>query len=355
MDKLSSCNKQFLNRINEIKKHIEMTRLQNDLLNDIYYLVKNDEQKEYIHYLKSLNTSTIQYNAIIISLYGCFENYIVDLLSCYTDIMFKYTGHYNDLPKSVKEKYTCKIGEYLTSPNKFSSLDLNVNSVINNFSNILCSNFDGNLNKEFLLAHSGNLKSGQIFKLLHDFSIISNDDEVYQSASLKNYHLNIRGLDEDSYKIKVKRKSNDLFEPLNELIDKRNAVAHSWSIDNRISVHNLITYTIPFLKHLSETILRLLFIKVFEYINEYSFEQRKPIAVYNKHILCINSQKNEIHKGDYVFYKNKHGKVICSKILKIEVENKEVENVTGKSIDIGIELDCHIKDTDEICYCFNNS
>ena len=100
MDKLSSCNKQFLNRINEIKKHIEMTMLQNDLLNDIYYLVKNDEQKEYIHYLKSLNTSTIQYNAIIISLYGCFENYIVDLLSCYTDIMF-LPGHYKALVTKV--------------------------------------------------------------------------------------------------------------------------------------------------------------------------------------------------------------------------------------------------------------
>ena len=61
-------------RLNQIQVYIDMTLSKNELLENLGSVLTNENDKKYIEYLKTLSTSTIQYNAVIISLYGCFEN-----------------------------------------------------------------------------------------------------------------------------------------------------------------------------------------------------------------------------------------------------------------------------------------
>lgn len=365
MKRLCSSYKSFCSQIEEIRKYIANTLSKNDSLSLLESNATTDKERSFISYLKSLNTSQIQCNAVIISLYGCFENYIDNLLADYISVVFEKTEDYESLPEKMKDKYRLKIGEYLSNPQRYKGWDISFSEIIKNYSDVLSSDFIDHVEKRFLCAHSGNLRTEELINLLTSIGISEVREKIISSAELRDYYINTADLEEDLYKAKVDRakrdlNQTDLFDPLEQLVSQRNIVAHSWRDGERLSSNYLNENVLPFLKALSLNVLKICITELFctAKEDEFDFQNRTPIAVYDNHILCINNQNIAINTGDLLLYisSNSHSgkKYLCSKILSIECDNVKISCVeANESIDIGMKLEEKIKQTDEVCFVIN--
>ena len=242
------------------------------------------------------------YNAIIISLYGCFENYIDKLLGVYLELLAENKVSYMDLPKTFQKKYQAKFGEFLSNPQRFNNMGMDLEREVENYHHLLKSNLSGTINKGIALSHSGNLHADEIFSLLKELGIEDAKDKVLDSYVFKRFHLE-NGMDDIEFKAKRARKLNDFFLPLENLIIQRNSVAHSWNVEDRITLKEINDVIIPFVLILCECIFRLTVVEAFSFnTRESVFENQEPRLVYNDIIVCFNNQNHKIATGDYIVY-----------------------------------------------------
>lgn len=131
MKELVSAYNLFESRIDNINSFIQNMMSNNDVWSSFNNFELSKPQETLLQFIQSNSGKTIHYNAVIISLYGSFEKYIDTLSSSYLDLVFSGTDLYDNLPKKIKDKYSSKLGEYLTSPQRFF-WNRNSSSRINN-------------------------------------------------------------------------------------------------------------------------------------------------------------------------------------------------------------------------------
>lgn len=350
MRELTSTYQLFESRVNDVELFICNMMLNNEIWSSFEELELNKNQKHLLNYIKSSQGKTIQYNAVIISLYGCFENYIDSIFSRYIDIVFANTHDYDSLPPKIADKYRKKIADYLVAPHHFYGFDYSINDVIGNFHKILNSNFENSVCKKFLLMHSGNLKMEQLSDFARDMGIANIKNEIFDHSLMKSFLIDALGIEESAYAVMRSNTSSDLSKYLDTLVQQRNDVAHGWVETNRISAYDLRNYYIPYIKVLAEVILRILLCEVYgNYLHSEDslLFNKTPIAVYNDQILCLHINGQVILKGNYILYKSDK-KINCGKIESIEINKKTVDYVNTEC-NVGLKLDSRIKNTDEVC------
>lgn len=351
----------FCKRICSITEYIERMMIKNESLHSLEIIATREEEKNHIKYLKELANSTIQYNAVIISIYGCFENFIDDLLDSYVRTVMANTKTYDDLPVRLRDKYRNKLGEYLCSPQRYSGLDLDQNKVLEDYLNVLNSDFETNINPKLITRHSSNLKVSEVVKLMTDVGFDNPKAKILNDESFRKQYLEMYDVDEVEYKTKVSRTikdvGGDIFYSLDRIVEQRNNVAHGWSEDNRINIIDIVNIDIPFMLLFSKTLLRLCLIELFKRtsMEKYSFNTLKPIKTFSNHILCMNNQGNRFCVGDFLLYKS-GDTYKCSEILNLQIDRENVSIVDkDQSVNIGIELIETVKDNDDICIIVNNA
>lgn len=309
---------------------------------------------DYTLFLKSLSGSQLVYNAIIISLYGCFENYFDKLFGVYLEILSESWTTYAALPKRLKDKYRTKLGEYLSNPQRFNNMDLKLEKEVANYHGLLSSNLIGTINKNFMLSHSGNLHSDEIFLLMKDLGIDNAKDQILNSHLFKTFHLR-NGMDEIEFNAKRSRRTEDFFLPIENLISQRNSVAHSWNVEDRITLREINDVIIPFMLMLCDCVFRLCAVQAFaQKSNQKSFKNEAPINVFNNHVVCINNQNQKIAVGDYIVYTSKD-KIKIARIKNIQFNGTDILCVYDyDSKNIGIQIDNTIKKTDKLKMVINS-
>ena len=344
----------FLSRVKEIQvllkkadKNICVEKIERSLSNP------DHETLDYINFLKSLSGSQVIYNAVIISLYGCYENYIDNLLGVYLDIMLENTSAYDQLPEKLQRKYRTKFGEYLTNPQRFNKMDLDLRKEVSNYNDLLQSNLSGSMSKKFAIAHSGNLHVQEIFDLINVLGIENSKDKVLDSYMFKNFHLE-NGMDELEFNTKRARNKEDFFLPIETLVEQRNSVAHSWNVEDRITFREINDVIIPFLRMICGCIYRLCVCSAFDLNSDYLlFENQQPIKIIDNRIVCFNNQNKRISTGDYIIYESDGiTKVAC--IKNMQINRKDILYIPEEdSKDIGLEIDDTIRKTDKLKMVIN--
>lgn len=310
---------QYIKRLEEIKKHIEFISLQKDLYNEIK---EKSNMELYSSKLGEIINSTVQYNSIIICLYGCFEEFIDSIAAEYIRIINELCTSYKDLPKSLRNKHMIKVGDFLSNPQRYKGYELTVEECIKNIYMSIYSEEERTLNTELLITHGGNLKVDKIYDLFRDLGIKDLKTELETKIN----------------KVRLKL--------LDDLIDQRNVISHSWEVDQRFAFIKIKDDIISLLVELGKTLKEILLDKIFLFIEfKEGFECfEKPIKVINNSILCINSKKSHLRIGDSILLCKGNGKKIRAEVLELSVDGVNKSKIEEENIAIGIKVNKKIKE-----------
>ncbi|MGX8850591.1 HEPN domain-containing protein [Amedibacillus sp. YH-ame10] len=343
-------------RLNEIQDFIKTIELQKKLSTEY----KNSEDSfgerfrsinDLIPLYDNLHNSMVQYNAAIISVYACFENYIDDIARALVEFYFNNTSTFDDLPQKIQMNYFNRIGDFLSKPQQFSGLDKTPKEVIDIIYKNISNQREISLQYEFLIKHSGNLKIDKVIELFNNLDIKNFNSRIIENYIFKKYISENKEIKFENLPTYFQTATSIFFE-LDRIVDARNNVAHGWYEDSRISYQSIVDDTIPFLQCLCSVILEEVVCSMFEYLLNYGKLRRfdYPINVINKNILCINSKQSILEVGDFLFYKNANAKYNVARIISLEKNYIRVDKNTDPNVDIGIGLDRPVKKSYEFYY-----
>lgn len=333
---------EYRKQLVEIRTFIRSVELQKDVISELELFEKVERNKldlslQYSKIIKQVVESPIQYNAVIISIYGCFEQYIDNIFNEYCHALYDIIDNYDNLPEKMKEKHIKKLGDFLSNPQRYKNYDLTDKQAIRNaveaFNNPKVGL--GN-NQKLILAHGGNLKIEQITELANELGIKDFEKNIVSSYLFKSYYIKREIFNEETYTRLMSSESKRLFEMLDRLVEERNNVAHGW-VESRIKLTDIASEYIDYMECLAESILEVLIRAMYitQYNNDKMYMIGKPFKVIDNHIVCINNKGLLLHKEDYLLaVKNDRMKVLVIKSL--QKDRVDIERVEEENIDIGI-------------------
>lgn len=304
-------------RLDEIEKNIQFISLQKKL----YQEIRNDQKMaNYTNSLENILNSTVQYNSIIICLYGCFEEFIDEMALEYIRIIDSFCTSYNELPQSIRHKHLYKVGEFLSNPQRYKGYELTIEDCVKNIYMSINSLKGRKLNTELIITHAGNLKVDKICDLFKDLGI-------------KNLKHQIEGI--------VGNKSLNL---LDELVEQRNVISHSWKVEQRFDYSKIKCEIITGLRTIGEKLKGILLDEIFLFMYQKGMLEKfdRAITVIHNKILCINSKQSYLKKGDSIFCCKGNDEKVRLEILNLQIDSVNIDEVTKENIDVGIELNDNI-------------
>lgn len=308
----------YSKRLTEIKEHIKFISIQKELFNEIN---NNNNMNKYSDALEKVLNSTVQYNSIIICLYGCFEEFIDEITLEYLNAINNLCKSYNDLPEAIRKKHLYKVGEFLSNPQRYKGYELTIKDCINNIYNSINSCEGRKLNTELIISHSANLNINKVCNLYNDLGI------THLLNKLEN---------------KIDKQKLNL---LDELVNQRNTIAHSWEVDQRYAYEIIEKDFTELLMDLGKELESILTdnLYTFMYDKDYFNSFDNALKVIRNRILCINSMDSYLEKGDFIFCKNGKNEIKRLEIVNIQHNNKEIDKITEENIDVGIEVNDNIR------------
>lgn len=336
----------FVENINDIIAFIHQQEAQSKALLEIKQLDKVTREKLYttikqsvecIEMIGDRHNSEIAYNAVIISLYGAFENYIDCIFNDYLSIVSKNKIAYDQLSGKLKDKHLKRMGDYLSNPQRFKNIELTPEVAIKNAYYIMSNqSFDFKENTKLLLSHSGNLTMEQISNLSSEFGVNNLRNEITNDIEFQDYCCEKYDYSMETYKQLIQRDGDILFSPINQLVTYRNKVAHG-NNDERISLSVVKDDIIPFVLIFSKLIKEILIKDIFCVLkdNELLCDMGYPASVFSNSIIIINNQEHVFRVGERILFDNDTIKKVLA-IKSLEINKKSYDIIEDTNLDIGI-------------------
>ena len=363
MDNLRFYYEELEKQLIEIEMFIQSIELRKDMSSELgtrkdMFTNEIDKTLKYGEIIKQVVESPIQYNAVIISIYGCFEQYVDNVFSNYCVRVYESIDEYEKLPEKLKEKHIKKLGDFLANPQRYKNYELSVNQAIENAFVAFNDPKTGlGNNQKLVLSHGANLKIDQVTELANDLGINCFEKSIVSHYLFKLYHIYQKDYSEDTYTRLMNQDTKRLFEILDKLVEERNNVAHGW-VENRIKLSDIASDFIGYIKCLTEVINDILLksIATLEYKHAKLYAIGKPLKVFDHHIICINNGIVKLNKGDYLIaVKGEIVKVLL--IESLQIDSNEIEKITKLNVDVGIGFkkreDLNV-DEDYEFYCDNS-
>lgn len=343
MNELQIYSEKFKRQLDEIKSYIFSLEMQKDVIGELVCLEKNDNSiglkhtLEYSRVLRKVVETPIQYNAVIISIYGSFEQFIDEIFNEYCRALYDIIDDYNKIPFKMREKHIKRLGEFLSNPQRYKNYELTEKQAIENALVAFENPKEGlQKNQSLLLAHSGNLKMEQITELANSLGIGGLEKKIVSNYGFKNYFMCKEEYSDKTYESIASRESKKLFMILDKLVDSRNNVAHGW-VENRIKFTDLSEEYIEYLKVFAETLSEILMGEIMCKKHDAGklYSIGMPIKVIDHHIVCINNRKALLRKNTNILAVKNN----CKKLLQIQSiqkNNEDISEITEYNIDVGL-------------------
>lgn len=184
---------EYKRQLAEIRIFIQSVELQKDVISEIEFYEKQGEKKlnlslQYSKIIKQVVETPIQYNAVIISIYGCFEQYIDNVFNEYCLAIYGVIDNYDNLPEKMKEKHIKKLGDFLSNPQRYKNCELTDKQAVKNAVAAFNNPKEGfGNNQKLILSHGSNLKIEQILELANDLGIKNFENSIVSNYLFKSY------------------------------------------------------------------------------------------------------------------------------------------------------------------------
>lgn len=276
---------------------------------------------------------------LIISIYGAYEHFVEQLFEKYLNEICLITTSYNLLTEEVQKNNLNKTLEIIKQLDYRKNKNVKPERLIE----ILHKNINENssvLNIDAFKNHNAIFRITVIDSYFSEIGIKNTSSIIRQYEPLKSY-LTINVSDFSS------KKNNIVFPILEHICDLRNDIAHGVNNIQLINKSILFEY-IDFMKIFATSLFELINNNYLSKIYENSNNDIEVINIFNKKILCFNTQGLKIDRASKILIKseNHFPNYFFANITDIQHNNLSITSTELNSkIDIGVLLDKKIKDT----------
>ena len=328
----------FINEIGHVREYIKHIELVNKMASDKNNIYFNDFNAHLQKF--RVEKKLFEYKSITISLYGILEKNVSIWVLEHASSLESTISSYESIPDSIKKKHfnlSVKLISLISEGRHSKYEELDKELVLKKLSNCIADPNNFNLNSEAFTPMSGNLKHSKIVDAFRPLDIdlnekLKNDDKFVDFLE-RNFGKNIIN------------KGDELYFLIDELVSRRNDIAHGRDIDNILNITEFDDY-MRFLEEYGNAIFRIIEEKEIEYEANFNFTRVENIKGVFKHkILCFEIEDTTLNLGDPIIVKTPSNHYIKKYILGIQVKNKDQNSITtvGK-IDVGVELENGLTD-----------
>lgn len=293
--------------------------------------VQLNEISNFIDSIRSseISRSTVSYNAVIISLYGCYENYVNSLVKELVSQISDNSSDYTEIPTDMKISNIHLSSDYLNSKQRYKNFNLTNEDVINNI-------YSGKMTNKLLLKHSGNLSINVLSEYLKNLGIknvaqsIKNSDEFYQ------YYSDIKMISIEEAKSYLKKIDTDTaFNLLGDIILQRNAIAHSWKSDDKVDYPIIKDEWIKFIQVFGKCLYNIVVLFYSEWLVKHN-KLLCPIKfqIFSSSLVGFYDVIPHCNRNNEAIIIKSNNKICVGKILNVKIhENHQVSiKIDGYSL-----------------------
>lgn len=198
------------------------------------------------------------YSAIVILLYGYFENFIESITKQYVKVIASKTHKFEQLPHKIRENHFAKSIELSKKLNldKYKKSITQEQIVANLFS---CQNENPQeftLNVEAYSMHTANFRSEIINAVFADIGVVKINEKIIKDQIFSEYLKNemLGSIQESQNDFFIKAAKSKVEELLSDLAQRRNEIAHGAQVNDILSPEILQEKYIVFLKKYAQSL-----------------------------------------------------------------------------------------------------
>lgn len=325
---------EYCGKIQEVRDYIKKLRDTSTCLEN----VKNDAAVTiFKEYMSLPQKRSYDYSLIIITLYGILEAFNEQIACAYLSRLSTQITEYSKLPEDIQKNHVGLSLRFINSNSKKYGI-IDQGAVVSNLNSCL-NQKDGayTLNLNAFRQHTANFREEIIREFFNQIGCQNIDKEICLDEDLTAYIRQSDGGDDTETEIPQSK----YFEIVEDLVERRNVIAHGSEVDEILSINILDEYA-QYLSFLLKAIYRSLLKEFFNIVisDKKMGNLGTAIKVYNNCIVCINSNHKLIRKGDTLIAKNIKGHLKWGKIQSIQIEKENVNEIKeDQSINIGMKVD----------------
>ncbi|GEM_PF-1495036 len=292
---IKSCLETFQERLAELRYYLEGIKLASKLLEVGTAELAGCEPllKYQQHTLQHrLNKSRFEYNSVIVSLYGCFEQFVETLIEFYISDLNKIVPNYDELPKSITKNHIELSIELLKNLEKMPKYQDIVTEaqIITNLHSCITVTRNYQVNKEAYSYHLANLRHNEVEKLFNRVGVEKIPNRMLECPDF------VKCLQNEQLPLKV----GAAWSILNELVTRRNQVAHGGVSSDLLSRDELLNY-LSWFEEYGKALYEVVYSEELGYVVKYQggIELGKPIKVYPQlKVVGISIKNIQVKVGD---------------------------------------------------------
>ena len=356
----------FINSIDALLSHIEFENERNIFFQSGQkkYIGDSYFEKEFRKFVESkmnpslINSRTFIYNNALITLYGCLENYLEQIVKEYITIIGSSCNQYKLLPTNIRKHHLNVSIELLNKIQKGRGInsvyrDKILKETVRNMHSCLQGDENFCINSQAFTLHTANFRYDTVHSLFQKIGIDGISRLCLENSEFANDLLFKHSID---FNVSKKTLISLLIAELDDLAQKRNEIAHGVKTDEIESLE-LLRSRILLIKSYGKAINKVVsnFLKNFLFSICEKVGLGKPVRVFQKidvfgFIPADNVGKGEIAVGDTFYAENQASitKIVSGEILSIKKGDISLEKMLLPSnepfsIGVNIKVSKHMK------------
>lgn len=301
---MKACLQTFKIGISELQVFLNCTEQETELIGIIgSYGSLGTKEKQLLTSISQahINRKRYIYTVAIVSLYGLLERLVDTIIEAYVCRLAGLVNVYGQMPEAIKKNHIPLSIELLKAiTDERHWISEKPENVIRNLNSCLSNSIPFQLNGAAFALHRGNVT---LTKIGDFFSAIGVDNHLRRATKT-------RALIEFFQKIEPERDVRNisdqdlqtLLNPINELVEQRNQISHGVINIDDIESTELLKERCSFVEAYGSSLYSILEQEILKVRVKQADVQSfgKPISVFNKSIVCFETERCSISVGNSV-------------------------------------------------------